>query len=483
MMTPFEYANTDAVGLAELIRRGEVSATEVVETAIDAARAVNPTLNFIAHDLAGSARSEISRLVAGAPFEGVPFMVKDLSLDMAGVPNEAGSRLLAGHVARGDHNLMARFRAAGLITIARTTTAEFGAQLTTESRLTGVTRNPWSLDHTAGGSSGGSSAAVAAGVVPMAHANDGIGSIRGPASNCGVFGLKLTRQRTPSGPDFGETLGGRGSEFVVSRTVRDSAAMLDAVHGADVGAPCWAPPPRRPYREELTAPSPQLRIALMTRTFSGAAVDPACKAAVLEAARACEALGHVVEEAAPLFDWEAYRRAIRTEAFANFSAGMSYFGTMMNRPVDETTLEPLNLLAFQEGARVTTAEYLASIAAYGRVQRDMGVFFEGWDVLLTPVLARPPARIGTLGADPTDIEAYWDEFSGDAYSPFTGVFNVTGHPAASLPFSISDEGLPLGTHFVGRFGEEGTLINLAAQLERAYPWIGRRPPIRVGAGS
>ncbi|WP_375385468.1 amidase [uncultured Microbacterium sp.] len=473
-----EYSSFDAVGLAAAIRSGEVGDEEVLDAALDALDAVHPLLNVVAHDLRDTARDELRYRNPDAPFSGVPFLVKDLSLEMAGAPNEAGSRLMVGNVSKRDHNLMSRFRTSGFLTVARTTTAEFGAQLNCESALTGVTRNPWSLDHTPGGSSGGSAASVAAGVVAVAHANDGIGSIRVPASNCGLFGLKLTRQRTPSGPDAGETQGGRGSEFVVSRTVRDSAAILDSVHGPDVGAPNWAPPPRRPYVDELSNPVKKLRIAVMTHTYSGAEVHPDCVAAVRATAALCADLGHVVDEAAPVFDWDAYRRAIRIEAFSNFSAGMRYFAGVTGRDLS-SSLEPLNVLAVQEGASRTLDEYLWSIAAYGTTQRAIGAFFEDWDVLLTPVLSRPTARIGGLGVDPTDLEQYWDEFSGDAYSPFTGVFNITGHPAASLPLYINDEGLPIGSQLVGRFGDESTLLNLSAQLERAQPWIGLRPPVHV----
>ena len=477
-MQPAEYADQDGVGLARLIASGEVSARDVLGTALACCRAVDAELNIVAHDLSDFAAAAVRRGIGEGPFAGVPFMTKDLSLDMAGVPSEGGSRLLAGYVAERDHNLMTRFARAGLVTIARSATAEFGASLATETALNGVTRNPWNRDHTPGGSSGGSAAAVAAGVVPVAHANDGIGSIRIPASNCGLFGLKLTRQRTPSGPDFGETIGGRGSEFIVSRSVRDAAQMLDCVHGADIGAPCWAPPPARPYGDELRGVGRPLRIALMTRSFSGAAIHADCDAAVRDAAAACAALGHHVEEAAPDFDWDAYRWAIRTEALANFAAGMDHFAARTQRRLADT-LEPLNLLAVEEGRRTSVGDYLKSVAIYGATQRAMGGFFESFDLLLTPTLAQPPAAIGALGADPADFETYWQEFAGDLYSPFTGVFNVTGHPAASIPLFTNAAGLPIGSQFVGRFGDEGTILALAADLERARPWRSRRPPIHV----
>lgn len=443
---------------------------------------LDPALGLVAHDLRPQARAAVDAGLPDGPFRGVPFLVKDLSLAMAGCPAENGSRLTAGHVATRDHNLMARFRTAGLVTLGRTRTAEFGAQLSCETLLCGITRNPWSLDHTPGGSSGGSAAAVAAGVVPLAHANDGIGSIRIPASNCGLFGLKLTRQRTPSGPDFGETTGGRGSEFVVTRSVRDAAALLDWVHGADEGAPCWAPPPRRPYVDEL-APnalnSRRLRIGVLTQAYSGAAIDAECERAVSEAARLCQALGHVVEPVRTWFDWDMYSWAIRTEALSNFAYGMDQLAAMMGRRIGPDTLEPLNLMAYEEGRRRPLPDYLTSIAHYGTLQRVTGALFGTIDVLLTPTLARPPARVGELGAAPNDFEAYWAQFAGDDYSPFTGIFNVTGHPAVSLPLHWTPDGLPIGVQAVSAFGDESGLLALSAQLEAASPWSTRRPPVHV----
>ncbi len=478
-MTLAEYSLFDGTGLAELVRGKHVTPAELTDIALRAVERVNPLLNIIAHDLGGQAREVAEKGPPPGPFAGVPFMIKDLALEMKDTPYEAGCRLLKGNVSLIDTNLMTQFKAAGLVTIAKSTCAEFGAQLTTETVLNGVTRSPWNLAHTPGGSSGGSAAAVAAGVVPFAHANDGIGSIRIPASNCGLFGLKPNRQRLPLGPMIGDAPGSRGVEFVVTRSVRDAARLLDAVHGPDIGAHSWAPPPERPYREELERPRTGLRIAMMTKSFSGASIHPECVRAVQETAALCEALGHHVEEAAPTFDFEGFRHAIRLESNANSAAALEMVGQMMGRPPSPDNLEPFTWRIYQEGKAASAEAYAMTQFTYGVMQRQMGAFFERFDILLTPVLATPPAEIGWLGANPDDIEGFWDRFCGDAYSPFVGVFNVTGPPAASIPLHVSDSGLPIGTQAVARFGDEGALLNLAAQLEAAQPWIDRRPAIHV----
>jgi amidase len=474
-----DYARYDALGLAGLVRAREVSPLELVESAIDAIERLNPALNFVCHRLYDRARAQARRTDLSAPFAGVPFLLKDLGAQLAGAPYEGGSRLMQGHVSRIDTNLTRRFLDAGLNIVAKSTTPEFGAQINTESLLTGPTRNPWNLERTPGGSSGGSAAAVAAGVVPVAHANDGLGSIRIPASNTGLFGLKPTRQRTPVGPEMGELSGGRGVEFVVSRSVRDSAALLDAVHGADVGAPHWAPPPARPYVEELSVKPAPLKIALMTATFSGAAVDPECVHAVRDTAALCEALGHTVVEAAPAIDWSGYLRAVRVAGGASLSAGLRSVGEALGRPLSPETLEPLTWLSYLEAKDLLALDYFRALDVYAALQRAMGGFFVDYDILVTPMLARPPAPIGWLGAPSDDLDAFWEKFAGDAYSPFAGVFNVTGHPAASIPLHLDRHGLPIGTQIVGRFGDEGAILRLAAQLEHARPWAERRPAVHL----
>lgn len=474
-----DYWKYDGVALAELIRNGELTPGEVLESAIETTAKVNPILNFACHDLSQSARATAKGPLPNGPFKGVPFALKDIGAQMKGTPYEAGSMLMKGYVSTHDSNLTKRFHDAGLITFIKTTTPEFGAQITCEAKIYGITRNPWHTGHTPGGSSGGSSAAVAAGVLPFAHANDGLGSIRIPAANCGLFGLKVTRQRTPAGPHAAEISGGRGVEFIVSRTVRDSAVLLDAVHGADVGAPHWAPPPVRPYAEELTAKPRKLRIALLDKTFSGKPVHADCAHAVRDTAKLCADLGHHVEEAAPNIDWERYVWAIRLAGSASMTAGVLSAGEMMGRTPSPENLEMLTWLAVEEGKSCLASAYFKATDVYARIQRQLGAFFVDYDILLTPMLSQPPAAIGWLGDPEDDLDIFWDKFSSDSYSPFAGVFNVSGQPAASIPLHTNKEGLPIGTQLVGRFGDEGSIIALSAQLEQARPWIDRLPPVHV----
>lgn len=474
-----DYANYDGLGLAELVRAGEVTPLELVESAIEASARINPALNAICHDLSERARTAAKRAPTSGPFAGVPFLLKDIGAQMQDTPHECGSRYLEGVVSTHDSTLTTRFHATGLITFGKTATPEFGAQLTTEPVLTGITRNPWNLDVTPGGSSGGSAAAVAAGIVPIAHANDGLGSIRIPAANCGVFGIKPTRQRTPTGPYAGEVSSGRAVEFVVSRSVRDSAALLDAVHGADAGPPYCAPPPERPYLQELATHGTPLRIAVMTTTFSGAAVHEDCAAAVRNMANACADLGHQVDEATPTIAWDAYRSAIRTAAMATFAHGVAGAGRAFGRTPSQDNLEPLTWLSFLEGQQLSAQDYLAALDTFATLQRDLGRFFERFDVLLSPVLSQPPADIGWLGVPDDDMDAFWERFAGDTYSPFAGIFNVTGQPAASIPSGESADRRPIGTQLAARLGAEGVIFRLAGQLEQVRPWRDRKPIIHV----
>lgn len=474
-----DYWQYDGLGLAELIRKREVTAAELLSSAREALAQLNPVLNVVCHDLSERARVAAAAIESGAPFGGVPFLLKDIGAQMKGTAYECGSRLLRGNVSSYDSNLTTRFARAGLVTFAKTTTPEFGAQINTEPLLTGITRNPWNPGVTPGGSSGGAAAAVAAGIVPIAHANDGLGSIRIPAANCGLFGLKPTRQRTPAGPVSAEISGGRGVEFVVSRSVRDSAALLDAVHGMDVGAPHCAPAPRRPYVEELSVERNPLRIALMDRTFTGAAVHPECARAAQDLGRLCADLGHSVEEAAPKFDWNAYMWAIRTAGSASFAAGISGVSRALGREPSLENLEPLTWLSYLEGRTLRAEDYFKALDVFASVQRTLGMFFQRFDILITPMLSQPPADIGWLGTPGDDLDRFWQKFGGDEYSPFAGVFNVTGQPAASIPCHETGDGRPIGTQIAAPFGEEGLIFQLAAQLERARPWRERIPGIHV----
>jgi amidase len=476
-----EYSKHDGLALAQLIRVGELTPLELIDAACEAVSRLNPELNAVCHDLSERAREACRGPLPRGPFAGVPFLLKDIGAQLKGAPYECGSRLMKGYLSTYDSTLTERFARAGLMTIGKTTTPEFGAQITTESLLTGVTRNPWNRTVTPGGSSGGAAAAVAAGIVPLAHANDGLGSIRIPASNCGLFGLKPTRQRTPAGPVNAEVSGGRGAEFVVSRTVRDSAALLDEIHGADPGAPHCAPAPRRPYMEELVLEERPLRIAVMERTFSGAPVHPDCAAAVATIAACCAELGHIVEVSAPRVDWTAYMWAIRLAGSASFAAGLDAAAGALGRKPTEANLEPLTYLSWLEGKKLLATDYFRAIDVFASLQRTLGRFFTGYDILLTPMLSQPPAAVGWLGTPDHDLDVFWEKFAGDAYSPFAGMFNVTGQPAASVPAIVTGTGCPIGAQLVAPFGEEGLIFRLAAQLERARPWHHQLPDTHLSS--
>ncbi|NMO14343.1 amidase [Pyxidicoccus fallax] len=473
-----DYSRYDAVGLAELVRRKEVTPEELVRTAAAAIARVNPRLNAVIDVREAEALDAVKRGLPEGPFHGVPFLIKDLVLHAASVPTDLGSRLGQGLVFPHDSALMARFKRAGLVLLGRTNTPEFGNNATTEPVLHGPTRNPWNLEHSPGGSSGGSAAAVAAGIVPVAHANDGGGSIRIPASLCGLFGMKPTRGRISLGPDVGEALNGMAGEHVVSRTVRDSAAMLDATCEPEVGDPYYPPPPQRPFLEEVRRKPGRLRIALARTAAGGEPVSPDCVAAVEDAAKLCRELGHEVVEANIAYDARALNAAMTkvwAAALANWADGLS---AMLGRTAGPETLEATSLAAVQLGRDLKVSELQAALAVFNQVSRSVGAFFVEHDVLLTPTVAVPPYKLGLMDATvpraPEDWYAYVFGFC-----PYTAVFNVTGQPAMSVPLSWNAQGLPIGVQFAGRFADEATLFRLAGQLEEARPWAGRRPPVHV----
>jgi amidase len=458
-----EYVEQDGLGLAELIREREVQGAEVLACARRMLEAVNPQINAVieayAEPLAG--RDDPS-----APFVGVPFVIKDLVVHAAGQRVEMGSRLAKGLVLPHDTELMTRFRNAGLRTVGRATSPEFGYCPTTETVANGPTRNPWDTSRMPGGSSGGSSAAVAAGIVPLGHANDGGGSIRIPASCCGLVGLKPTRARTPIGPDAAEGLNGLGVEFAVTRTVRDCAALLDAVHGPGLGDPYVAPPPPGPYVEALSRRPKTLRIALMTTAWNQQQTDPEVLDGLARTARSCESMGHAVTEAAPALDWEPFVLNTMVYWTANLAAWIDEMAAALGRPIDATTLEATTLACYRHGRTVKATDLLHAMEFVNRVSRSFAAFFERYDVLLTPTLPAPPAALGTINANDASLDAEGWTRKVFGFTPF----NATGQPAISLPLARTAAGLPIGMQFVGRFGAEDMLINLAAQLERALPW-------------
>ena len=490
-----EYGQHDGLGLAALVRQKKVHPRELVEAAISRIEQHNPRLNAVIHQLYDEARAAAASNLPDGPFAGVPFLLKDLLTAYAGTPLRSGSRFYNHYVPEKDSELVRRYKAAGLIILGKTNTPELGITAITEPQLFGSTNNPWNLARTAGGSSGGSAAAVAARMVPLAHGGDGLGSIRIPAACCGVFGLKPTRGRTPSSLDF-EMWQGFVCEHVLTRSVRDSAAMLDATAGPDPGALYPSPPPGRPFREEVGAEPGRLRIAFTAEPFLGDTVDEECMRALAETVALCRELGHELIEDAPDLDGLANAQAILTLLTGEVRADIDEAARLLGRrptPDDfEMSTWALGLL----GGHFSAADFVAAERLLQRTARQIGRFFEGYDLFLTPTLAQPPVETGTLmpqGAEAIVLRAINRLRSGrllDAvgmleaaaaetfrFTPYTPLINVTGRPAMSVPLSWTEEGLPIGMHFVGKYADEATLFRLAGQLEQARPWADRIPPI------
>ena len=468
-----DYARYDAIGLRDLIAAGEVTAAEVEDAARRALDLVNADVNGLAAPLFDPAL----RHAEDGPFFGVPFLIKDSGPVAAGVPFYCGSRSLGpGVIPAHDSDLMARFRAAGLVTLGLTTMPELGLSFATESVKHGPTRNPWDLERGAGGSSGGAAALVAGGAVPVAHANDSAGSIRIPASCCGLVGLKPSRGRTPVGPDAGEAAFGAHSEGGLSRTVRDAAHFLDAIAGPAVGDKYTAPPPRRPYADELGADPGRMRVAVTTQSWSGVPVDAEVADAATRAGRTLEGLGHLVTSASPAVDWES----VIAGALAETAAIAAPFLAAPRQP-DPSHLEAVSRRLFAEARQLSAMELMAGLDAQNRVTRAVGAFFTEYDLLVTPTLGQLPATHGTLRYDdPDHTVASWLR-SVFAYGPFTVVFNIAGQPAISLPLGQSAGGLPIGVQLVAGYGREDLLFRVAARLESAMPWANRTPTTFAGA--
>ena len=465
----------DATAQAELVRRKEVKPIELIDAAIERIERLNPTLNAVVTPMYEQARAAAASELPDAPFAGVPFLLKDLQASYKGVRMTWGSAFLRDFLPDHDSELVTRLKRAGLIILGKTNTPEFGILPTTEPHLFGPTRNPWDTSRTTGGSSGGSAAAVAAGMVPMAHANDGGGSIRIPASCCGLFGLKPTRARNPLGPDVGDIMSGLVVEHALTRSVRDSAALLDATSGPDLGDPYWAPPPARPFLREVGANPGRLRIAFTTKTAAGASVHADCVSAVQDAAALCAHLGHTVEEAAPVVLTELMGGAFMTIWSTGVAHGIDGMALQTGRTPTPDQFEPLTWALCEMGRQQTAPTYLLAVTVIQTIARDFARFFTDYDVHLTPTLGEPPVPLGSFEGTPQNpLQGF---ARAGVFVPFTPICNITGHPAMSMPLFWNSDGLPVGTHFIGRFGDEAILFRLAAQLEAARPWAGHRPPI------
>ena len=472
-----DLAGLDATAQAELVRRREVTPAELVEAAIERIEALNPALNAVVTPTFERAADAAKATLTG-PFAGVPYLVKDLVCEMEGVRFTEGSRFLAGNVSTFDQELVVRLRAAGLVILGKTNTPEFGMAPACEPLLFGPTRNPWNPDRSTSGSSGGSAAAVAAGMVPFAHGNDLGGSLRYPASACGLFALKPTRARVPLGPEYGDVAAGGAVEHALTRSVRDSAALLDVTAGPALGDPYWAPPPARPFLAEVGADPGRLRIAYTARTPEGDFGHPDCVAAVEHTATLCESLGHDVFEA----DWPGFTpevgQAIGTMIQSAVAWILRYWIRHVGREPGHDEIEPLTRALWEGGQRITAADWLGAVEETQRFTRRVAGFFQGTDLFLTPTMSTPPLPIGTMVSSPEDP---WHALEVSAPTVrYAGVAaNLTGNPAMSVPLHWNGDGMPIGTHFLAPFGGEATLFRLAGQLEAAQPWAGRLPPIHA----
>ena len=465
----------DAVALAELVRKRELRPLELVDASIAAIESVGVDLNAVNTPMFELARQEAASVRDDVPFSGVPYLLKDIRASYAGVPTSDGSALLRDRPAEFDSEIVRRYKRAGLICIGKTNAPEFGLTATTEPRAFGPTRNPWDLERTPGGSSGGAAAAVAARMVPLAHASDGGGSIRIPASCCGVVGLKPTRGRNPLGPDYGDLMGGFVVEHALTVSVRDCAALLDATAGPDLGDPYWAPPQTRPFLQEVGAPPGALRIAVSTEGHVGSHAAPECVEAIESATKLLESLGHHIEEDAPDYDVRAFRRAFTAIWFSNLAATLEGHVQDFGGEAVRASCEPATLFYGVRGNHISGAEYVGAVTVLQQIARSVARFFQCYDLWLTPTLSTPPPPLGFLHPGPGDSDVRPFANRVKEFAPYTPLANATGQPAISLPLHWTDDGLPVGVHFTARFGDESTLIRVAAQLEEARPWRGRRP--------
>ncbi len=480
-------AACDAVGQAGLVQRGEVSPVELTRWGIERIERLTPELNAVVTPMFERAMQDAGALSASGrdgpprPLAGVPFLLKDLLVEVAGVRFTEGSRFLSGNVSARDSELVVRLRRAGLVILGKASTPEFGLVPTCEPELFGPARNPWDPARSTSGSSGGSAAAVAAGMVPAAHGNDLGGSLRYPASACGLFGLKPTRARNPLGPEYGDILSGWAAEHVLTRSVRDSAALLDATAGPAPGDPYPAPPPARPFSAEPGTDPGRLRIAFSSRTASGTPAHPDCLTALADAAALCAERGHEVTEADLPGLTPEVGAAIGTMYNAATDWILRYWIRRLGRDPRPGELEPLTAAYWEAGQRVTAAGYLLAVEELQRFARGVAGFLAGADVWLTPTMSTPPPALGEIVS--TAAEPLRALERGGPTVAYAGVAaNITGNPAMSVPLWWNSDGIPVGVHFLGRFGDEATLLRLAAQLETARPWAHRIPPVSALAG-
>ena len=469
-----EYRKHDAISLAGLIAKREVSAKEVLETAIARAEQINPAINAIVHKQYGQALKAVAAGLPEGPLKGVPYLIKDLGFFETGEPATLGSSLFKDFVADHDTAYVMRCKKAGLVFIGRSSSPEFGLNPNTEPRLYASCHNPWDLEYSPGGSSGRAAAAVSAGILPAAHATDGGGSIRIPAAQCGLFGLKPSRGRVSMAPDAGEGWGGLSTGHVVSRSVRDSALMLDCTAGPEPGDPYAAPVNERPFLEAIAEPPRRLKIALMLEDHRGAKLHPECLEAVQNAAKLCADLGHIVEEANPNIDMVALRPMNARISAANTARSCNMRWKVLGRQPNADDVEAVTWAVYQRGLKVSGVEYIEAIAAAHAAGRKMAAFLTSYDVILSTTLAGPPPKLGYFDQN-GDVQAFAERVT--EYLSVTPLHNATGTPAMRVPLHWTADGLPIGVHFAGGYGAEATLLALAAELEKAQPWFDRVPAL------
>jgi amidase/6-aminohexanoate-cyclic-dimer hydrolase len=477
-----DYLQHDATGLAALVARGDASPGELLDAALARMERVNPALNAVVTVQEDTARAAIAAGLPEGPFKGVPFLLKDLGAEAKDYPCNNGSRLFANSRSSYDSEIFVRMRAAGLVTFGRTASPELGVGPVTEAQVYGgPTRNPWNTDHTSGGSSGGASAAVAAGIVPAAHGSDGGGSVRIPASSCGLVGFKPTRARLPEGPIWGEGWAGMAIDGFLTRSLRDTAGLLDTVAGPDQGAPYWPPPMQGTYAEAMERDPGKLRIAFSAKTLTGKDTDPECVRAVEKAARLMEDLGHHVDPYTPAADLDVETMMHSWTRIVACGTALSVLSKVGEGTLDPASIDGVTRGAVRHAETVSGAQYLAAVDEIHAFGRRMAREFDRFDILLTPTLGEPPAKVGRLKPDNEDFVAYRNGPGGVFdYSPFCALFNASGQPAISLPLHWTDGGLPVGVHFAAPFGADEALMSLAAQIERAAPWWDRQQALIDG---
>jgi amidase len=480
MLMLADYTTFDALALSDLVRRKEVSAEELLDCALAALDATNPKLNAVVIRMEKQARAAVRDGLPDGPLTGVPFLLKDLGADYRGVPTTWGAPFRADNIPAADAEIVRRYKRAGLVIFGKTAVPELAMTWAMASTLFGVTRNPWNLERNPGISSGGSAAAVAAGIVPAAHGNDGGGSIRVPASCTGTFGLKPTRHRSPVGPLLGDVWNGMVCDHALTRSVRDSAALLDATAGQDVGAFYIAPHQARPFLGEVGRDPGRLRLAWTAKAPYGAPTHPDCHAALDSAVRLCADLGHIVEEATlplPEDGWAAFETFLTAE----YAAGVDEDDKRIGRALTADDFDGVIWDVVEHGRRITALELARAVRMLHTICRRLSGFFQEYDGLITPALAVPPVTHSHFDMKALDVPGFWRAYL--AYMPFTHPYNIGGQPAMSVPLHWSADNLPIGVQFVAGVGEETTLFRLAGQLEAARPWGDRRPPVHASAAA